>query len=113
MGARWEFLTETSWAGQDVAGLTPLRFGRPVTEETVKTLGAVLTLPQANSIVLKGRIEQRHDVMKKDDNRPRPDWQPGRSKTDGLHGVVAVAAQCTPQPESILPLILAVVGTLF
>ena len=42
-----------AWAGQDVAGLTPLRFGRPKTEETVKTLGAVLTLPQANSIVGK------------------------------------------------------------
>lgn len=26
------------WARQDVAGLTPLRFGRPKTEETVKTL---------------------------------------------------------------------------
>src|SRR5215469_826615 len=26
------------WAGQDVTGLTPLRFGRSKTEETVKTL---------------------------------------------------------------------------
>jgi hypothetical protein len=54
VGTRREFLTANiAWAGQDVAGLTPLRFGRPETEETVKTLGAVLTLPQENSIVPK------------------------------------------------------------
>ena len=96
-----------------MAGLTPLRFGRPETEETVKTLGAVLTLPQANSIVLKGGIEQRHDVMKKDDNRPKFDCQPGRSKADRLHGIVAVAAPALRNEQSILPLILAVVGALF
>jgi len=32
----WEFLT--GGQGRNVAGLTPLRFGRPKTEETVKTL---------------------------------------------------------------------------
>jgi len=50
--------------------------------------------------------------MKKDDNRPGFDWQPGRSKADRLHEIVAVAAHCTPNEQSILPLILAVVGTL-
>ena len=96
-----------------MAGLTPLRFGRPETEETVKTLGAVLTLPQANGIVLKGGIEQRHDVMKKDDNRPRFDWQPGPVKLTACTGSSQLRVTALPNEQSILPLILAVVGTLF
>ena len=38
VGTCWEFLTTDFLGGEDVAGLTPLRFGQPKTEETVKTL---------------------------------------------------------------------------
>ena|SRR5215469_393606 len=46
------------WARQDVADLTPLRFGRPKTEETVKTPLPSSPCPQANSIILGGSISE-------------------------------------------------------